>query len=131
MRGLKKVCTRVGGHERNYGLDSLLWAPVFLGTRSSHCIFLGMDAQVTVFSWNTSGILNWGMDAQSPYSLGIRTELQIGHGCFNHPNLSWNTNGMQSHGKVTALVCLVLQISVRQNIADTFRITASSSSSEQ
>ena len=45
-------------HERNYGL--------------------GMDALVTVFSWNTSGIMVWAWMLQSPYSLGTRTELWFG-----------------------------------------------------
>ena len=48
-------------HERNYGL--------------------GMDALVTVCSWNTNGIMVWAWMLWSPYALGTRTELWLGHGC--------------------------------------------------
>ena len=67
-------------HERNYGL--------------------GMDALVTVCSWNTNGIMVWAWMLWSPYALGTRTgfmvcawmlwseyalgtrtELWFGHGC--------------------------------------------------
>ena len=68
-------------HERNYGL--------------------GMDAVVTVCSWNTNGIMVWAW-----------MELWSGHGCSSHRMLlehkqnyglgmdavvtvySWNTNGI-------------------------------------
>ena len=53
---------------------------------SSHCILLehernyglGMDAPVTVFSWNTNGIMVGAWMLQSPYSFGTRTELWFG-----------------------------------------------------
>ena len=79
-------------HERNYGL--------------------GMDALVTVCSWNTNGIIVWHWMLWSPYALGTRTELWFGHGCSGHCMLlehernyslaldalvrvcSWNTNGI-------------------------------------
>ena len=48
-------------HEQNYGV--------------------GMDALVTVCSWNTNGILVWAWMFWSPYALGTRTELWFGHGC--------------------------------------------------
>ena len=51
-------------HERNYGL--------------------GMDALVTVCSWNTNGIMVWAWMLWSPYALGTRTELWFGHGCSGH-----------------------------------------------
>ena len=41
-------------HERNYGL--------------------GMDALVTVCSWNTKGIMVWAWMLLSPYALGTRKE---------------------------------------------------------
>ena len=79
-------------HERNYGL--------------------GMDALVTVSSWNTNGSMIWAWMLWSPYALGTRTELWFGHGCSGHRMLlehernyslgldalvtvcSWNTNGI-------------------------------------
>ena len=51
-------------HERNYGL--------------------GMDALVTVCSWNTNGIMFWAWMLWLPYALGTRTELWFGHGCSGH-----------------------------------------------
>ena len=51
-------------HERKYGL--------------------GMDAPVTVFSWNTNGIRVWAWMSQSPYLRVTRTELWFGHGCFSY-----------------------------------------------
>ena len=48
-------------HERNYGL--------------------GMDALVSVCSWNTNGIMVWAWMLWSAYDLGTRTELWFGHGC--------------------------------------------------
>ena len=48
-------------HERNYGL--------------------GMDAPVTVCSWNTNGIMVWTWMLWSPYALGTRTLLWFGDGC--------------------------------------------------
>ena len=135
-------------HVRNYGLgmDALvtvcswntngimvwawmLWSPYALGTRtelwfwhgcSGHCMLLehernyglGMDALVTVCSWNTSGIMVWAWMLWSLYALGTRTEVWFGHGCSGHRMLlehernyglgmdalvtvcSWNTNGI-------------------------------------
>ena len=48
-------------HDRNYGL--------------------GMDALVSVCSWNTTGILVWAWMLWSADALGTRTELWFGHGC--------------------------------------------------
>ena len=45
-------------HERNYGL--------------------GMEALVTVCSWNTNGIMVWAWMLWSPYALGTRKELWFG-----------------------------------------------------
>ena len=59
-------------HERNYAL--------------------GMDALVTVWSLNTNGIMRWAWMLWSPYALGTRTELCLGHGCSGHRML-FNTNG--------------------------------------
>ena len=79
-------------HERNYAL--------------------GMDALVTLCSWNTNGIMVWAWMLWSPYALGTRTELWFGHGCSGHSMLlehehnyglgmdalvtvcSWNTDGI-------------------------------------
>ena len=54
-------------HERNYGL--------------------GMDALVSVCSWNTNGI-GLGMDALAIALTGTRTELWFGHGCSGEPMLA-------------------------------------------
>ena len=48
-------------HERNYGS--------------------GMDALVSVCSWNTNGIMVRAWMLCSGYALGTRTELWFGHGC--------------------------------------------------
>ena len=48
-------------HERNYGL--------------------GMDALVTVCSWNTNRIMVWAWMLWSLYGLGTRKEFCFGHGC--------------------------------------------------
>ena len=81
-------------HERNYGL--------------------GMDALVSVCSWNTKGIMVWAWMLWSAYALGTRTELWLGHGCSGERMLlehegnyglgmealvsvcSWNTNGIMA-----------------------------------
>ena len=73
---------------------------------------LGMDALVSVCSWNTNGIMIWARMLWSPYALGTRTELSFAHGCSGHRMLlehernydlgmdalisgcSWNTNGI-------------------------------------
>ena len=139
-------------HERNYalGMDALvtvcswnmngimlwawmLWSPYALGTRTELCFghgcsghrmllehqrkyVLGMDALVTVCSWNTNGIMLWARMLWSPYALGTRTELCFGHGCSGHRLLlehkrkyalgmdalvtvcSWNMNGIYALG---------------------------------
>ena len=51
-------------HERNYGL--------------------GMEALVTLYSWNTNGIMVRAWMLWSPYALGPRTELWFGHGGSGH-----------------------------------------------
>ena len=48
-------------HERNYGL--------------------GMDALVTVSSWNTNGIMVWAWMLWLPYALGTRSLVGFGSGC--------------------------------------------------
>ena len=60
-------------HERNYGL--------------------GMDALVTVCSWNTNGIMVWAWMLWSPYALGTRTEYGLGMDA-RVTVCSWNTNGI-------------------------------------
>ena len=105
----------------------MLWSPYVLGTRtrlcfghgcSGHRMFLeherdyalGMDALVTVCSWNTNEIMLGAWMLWSPYALGTRTRLCFGHGCSGHRMLleherdyawgmdalvtvcSWNTN---------------------------------------
>ena len=42
---------------------------------------LGMDALVTVCSWNTNRIMVWAWMLWSRYALGTRTGLWFGHGC--------------------------------------------------
>ena len=105
----------------------LLWLLFALGTRtlswfghghSGHHMLLeheryyglGMDAVVTVCSWNTNVIMVWAWMLWSPYALGTRTLLCFWHGCCGHRMLleheryyafgmaalaticSWNTN---------------------------------------
>ena len=95
-------------HERNYGL--------------------GMDAPVTVFSWNTfgerasvllwkptelslghgcsshcillntNGMMVWAWMLESPCSLGTRTESWLGHGCSSHCILLKRTELWFGHG---------------------------------
>ena len=73
---------------------------------------LGMDALVSVCSWNTNGIMIWARMLWSADAHGTRTELRFGHGYFGHRMLleherffdlgmdalvsvcSWNTNGI-------------------------------------
>ena len=45
---------------------------------------LGMDALVTVCSWNTNRIMVWAWMLWSRYALGTRTGLWFGHGCSGH-----------------------------------------------
>ena len=42
---------------------------------------LGMDALVSVCSWNTKGIMVWAWMPWSAYALGTRSESWFGHGC--------------------------------------------------
>ena len=75
----------------------MLWSSYALGTRtelwfrngcSGHRMLLeherncglGMDALVTVCSWNTNGIVVWAWMLWSSYALGTRTKLWFGHG---------------------------------------------------
>ena len=69
----------------------MLWSPYALATRTDICFghgcsghrmllehernyALGMDASVTVCSWNTNGTRLWAWMLWSPYALGTRTE---------------------------------------------------------
>ena len=79
-------------HERKYGL--------------------GMDALVSVCSWNTNEIMVWAWMLWLAYALGTRAELWFGHGCSGERMLlehernyglgmdalvsvcSWNTSGI-------------------------------------
>ena len=78
-------------HERNYGL--------------------GMDALVSVCSWNTNGSMVWAWMHWLAYALGTGTVLGFGHGCTASRMLlehernyglgmdavlvcSWNTSGI-------------------------------------
>ena len=79
----------------------MLWSPCALGTRaeiwfghgcSGHHMplehernyGLGLEALVTVCSWNTNGILVWTWMLWSPCALGTRAEIWFGHGCSGH-----------------------------------------------
>ena len=44
---------------------------------------LGMDAIVTVCSWNTKVIMVWAWALWSPRALGKRTFSWFGHGCYS------------------------------------------------
>ena len=59
---------------------------------------LGMDAPVTVCSWNTNGIMVCAWMLRWPYALGIRTEVRFGHGCCGKTYakgwmLTWSQRG--------------------------------------
>ena len=72
----------------------------------------GMDAAVSVCSWNTNGIMLWAWMIWSSHALGTRMEVCFGHGCSGHRMhlehernyalgmdaavsvCSWNTNGI-------------------------------------
>ena len=43
--------------------------------------WFGMDALVSVCSWNTDGIVIWAWMLWSAYAIGARTESWFGHGC--------------------------------------------------
>ena len=45
---------------------------------------LGMDALVTVCSWNTNGIMLWAWMLWAPHALGTRTKFCFGHRCSGH-----------------------------------------------
>ena len=49
---------------------------------------LGMDALVSVCSWNTNVIMVWAWMLWSAYALGTRTLLWFAHGCFGQRMLS-------------------------------------------
>ena len=67
--------------------------------------------EVTVFSWNTNGIMNcawmlytvflrngimnWGMGALGTVFSWNTNGIMNWHGCFSHFNLFWNTNGIR------------------------------------
>ena len=42
---------------------------------------LGMDAMVTVCSWNTNESMVWAWMQWLPYAPGARRRLWLGHGC--------------------------------------------------
>ena len=104
-----------------------LWSPCALGTRTfswfghgcsgqrmllehERYYGLGMDATVTVCSWNTNVISVWAWVLWSPRAFGTRTFSWFGHGCSGQrmlleherfyglgmgatvPVCSWNTN---------------------------------------
>ena len=48
---------------------------------------LGMDALITVCSWNANEIVVWAWMLWSTYALGTRTELLLGHGSSSHREL--------------------------------------------
>ena len=54
---------------------------------------LGMDALVSVCSWNTNGIMVRAWMLCSAYDLGTRTELWFGHDALLSV-CSWNTNAI-------------------------------------
>ena len=71
-------------HERNYGLgmDALVTVCSWNMSREHERNYgLGMDALVTVCSWNTNGIIVWAWMLWSLYALGLRTLVWFGYGC--------------------------------------------------
>ena len=97
-------------HERIMVWAWMLWSPSALGTRtelwfghgcSGHRLLLehernyglGMDALVTVCSWNTNGIMVWAWMLWSPSAFGTRTNYGLGMDALVTV-CSWNTNGI-------------------------------------
>ena len=54
---------------------------------------LGMNALLTICSWNANGVMVWAWMLWSPYALGTRAEIWFGHEC-SATICSWNTNGV-------------------------------------
>ena len=127
MDALVSVCS--GNTNGIMGWAWMLWSAHALGTRTELWFWhgcsgqrmllehernhgFGMDALVTVCSWNMNGIMGWAWMLWSAYALGRRTELWFGHGCSGQRMLlehernyglgmdalvsvcSWNTNGI-------------------------------------
>ena len=58
---------------------------------------LGMDALVSVCSWNTNRIILWAWMLWSAYALGTRTELCFGHGRSGQRMLLEHERGEPGH----------------------------------
>ena len=67
-------------HKRNYGLGMDALVSV-CSWNTNGIMVLGMDALVSVCSWNTNGIMVWAWMHWLAYALGTQTELWFGHGC--------------------------------------------------
>ena len=65
---------------------------------------LGMDALVSVCSWNTNGIMIGALMLWSASALGTRPEFSCGHGC-SVSVCSWNTNGIMVLRAVRGTLC--------------------------
>ena len=108
MDGLVTVCSWNSNGHRFWAW--MLWSSYAVGTRteswfghgcSGHRMLLerirnygvGMDALVTVCSWNTYGIMVWAWMLWSSYGLGTRTELGLGMDAL-FTVCSWNSNGI-------------------------------------
>ena len=57
----------------------MLWSAYALGTQTE--LWFGMNALVSVCSWNTNGIMVSAWMLWSAYALGTQTELWFWHGC--------------------------------------------------
>ena len=66
---------------------------------------VGMDAVITVGSWNTNVIMVWAWMLCSPYDLGTRTELRFGHGCSGHRMLLEHERNYALSGHALVTVC--------------------------
>ena len=73
-------------HERNYGhgIDALVTVCSWNTNGIQRNYGLAMDALVTVCSSNTNGIMVRAWMLWSPHALGTRTESWFGHGCSGH-----------------------------------------------
>ena len=67
---------------------------------------LGMDALVSVCSWNTKGIMVWAWMLWSAYALGTRRESWFGHGCSGQRMLleRERNHGLGMDALVSALI---------------------------
>ena len=108
----------------------MLGSPYALGTRTEpwyghgcwgHRMLLepernhgvGMDAGVTVCSWNPNGTMVWAWMLGSPYALGTRTEPWFVHGCWGHRMLLEHERNHGLGMDALVIVCTTLWFGIQ------------------